>query len=127
MPHRDAAKRLTEYCRESAGGQLRGVLAYSGDDVEIEYLREDLEDAYSDAELDRVTDVAVAIHEIRTDHHTADTPLGRPGPSLRVYANAVVLQLPLDESQGVIATFDPGIARNLLSFVQECQDRVRDE
>lgn len=122
----DEAERLADYCLERAGDQVRGVVAYTSEAVDTVYVRSDLEETYSDEQLAHVNEVGQQIHRIRTERSMAETPLGTPGPGVRIYANAVVVQLPVGETRGVLATFEPEAAGSLLGFIRECQREVRD-
>lgn len=123
----EAASRLESFCRRRAGSSVRSVISYDSDGYRMAYLREDLRAAYSEDRMDEVVGIGREIHRIRRRSHTEDTPLGRPQAGVRTYENALVVQLPLGESAGLLATFDPEVGRDLVSFIHECHERVSDD
>lgn len=123
----EAASRLLEYCTARAGSSVRSVISYTEAEYRNEYLRDDLRARYTEETLDDVVRVGREIHQIRRRSETDDTPLGRPQAGVRIYENAIVIQIPVSESGGLLATFDPDVGRDLVSFVHECQKRVYEE
>lgn len=121
------ADRLVEYCQQRAGEQVRSVIRYAKEDFEIAYLRSDLEEQYTRKRLANVVEIGRRIHRIRVRLDTEETPLGRAEASVRTYEKTIVLQIPIEQQRGVLATFDPAVGRDLLAFIDECQEHVLDQ
>lgn len=118
------ADRLVKYCQQRTGAQVRSIIRYTKSDHEVSYLRDDLKEEYSRMRLTSVVKIGRKIHRIRSNRETDGTPLGRPEASIRIYENAIVLQLPVGKHRGVLATFDRSVGSNLLGFIEGCQDHV---
>lgn len=121
---RDDVARLVEHCRERAGEQCRGVIRYTEDDFEVEYLREELQGRYTKADLAGIVSLCRQIQESRSNRNTGELPLGESESGVLTYERGIVIQIPVSQSSGVLASFDRGVGRNMLEFINECQERV---
>jgi len=120
----DGAKRLAEYCRERAGDKLRSVTAYDPTGTNLVYEREGLREQYADDQVAALVQSAQNLNEMLHRTDIEDAPLGRPVAGVYSFEKAFVIQLPVDESAGVVATFDADVGSYLAGFIRDCQRAV---
>lgn len=114
-----------EYLQDRAGDSLRAVEWYRADEAELVYLRDDLELADMQARADE-------IHELVTRERP---PYAMPGiqqlgaklATVNFYEEAVLLNFPLGENYGVVVGLEPGVARSLHGFIDDCRSTLDDE
>ena len=111
--------RLTEYLRTRAGDYLRGVVQYDDESFEIIYIRDGLD---RDAFRKRVEHIHRNIVQ-RPAVETGDDSFGKPYATLSVREYAVVLNLRLTPTEGIIVGLEPDAARDLVSFIHETMER----
>jgi hypothetical protein len=100
------AESLASHARELDVGDLRSVVQYEGDDFDVVFERDDLQEAYSDTELEKV-----AKHLVLKGF---DDPLDQPefahfghlDATVRWFHEVVAIQVPLDEWSGIILSFE---------------------
>ena len=113
-------KRL-KYCRGRAGEKLRSMTTYRSDSTTQMYRREGLREQYSE---DRVAELVRSARDPNTTLHRTDigdAPPGTPVAGVYTFEDAFVIQLPADETSGVVATFDADVGSDLATFIEECQ------
>lgn len=117
----DGGKRLAKYCRGRAGDKLRSVTTYRSDSTTQVYRREGLREQYSE---DQVTELVRSARDLNATLHRTDiddAPLGTPVAGVYAFEDAFVIQLPADETSGVVATFDADVGSDLATFIGECR------
>ena len=117
----EGGKRLAKYCRTRAGEKLRSVTVYRSDSTTQVYRREGLQAEYKD---EQVAALVRSARDLNTTLHETDieeAPLGPPVAGVYAFEDAFVIQLPADESSGVVATFDADVGADLATFIDDCQ------
>jgi hypothetical protein len=114
-------EKLVEFMKDVAGEHLRGVLAYDENGFDVAYVREDVmqsraEDASLPEELPVIHDLA--LNEERLPAEVS--AFGRYHATVRVFDDAVLIQLVSGEQQGYGISLDLAAARQLDRFVQRC-------
>ncbi|MFB6270434.1 MAG: hypothetical protein ABEH83_10845 [Halobacterium sp.] len=120
------AASLAKHVRELGAGDLRSVVQYEGDDYDVVFQRDDLAEHYTDEEFEEV-----AKHLVLKGF---DDPLDQPelahfghlDATVRWFHEVVVIQVPLDEWDGIILSFDRHtitetgrLVDGILAFVEE--------
>jgi hypothetical protein len=112
---------LVAYVKDVAGEYLRGVLAYDENGFDVLYIREDVMEVRTDdpalsADLPVIHDLALAEERLPAEV----SAFGRFHATVRVFDDAVLIQLVSGENQGYGISLDPEAARQLNRFVQQC-------
>lgn len=115
------AKHLTRYCRRRAGDQLRSVTIYTPEGTDIVYQREGFRESYTDEQVVALVEGARDLNNTLHQTDIEKAPLGRPIAGVYSFEEAFVIQLPWDETTGVVATFDSDIGTSLAGFIDDCQ------
>ena len=112
---------LVEFMKDVAGEYLRGVLAYDENGFEVVYLRDDIvEKRVADPTLQ---DDLPIIHELALQEERIPAEVGAFGryhATVRVFSNAVVIQLVSGEKRGYGVSLDTEAARQLNNFIRRC-------
>ena len=122
-----ATQRLTAYCRNRAGQDLRSVVRYNADRYELVYLRDDLQAQYSSGQFEDLVEEARGVHNRVWAVGTQDGPLGSAQATVHYFNNAFVLQLVPEEEQGFFMTFNSSVGQSLGSFIHDCLQQVNPE
>lgn len=123
-----ASKRLVEYLQDRAGDALRVVFHYDArnEGYEILYMRSDIEDEYTEAELHdhfdtfrRDTELAeVQQSKLHAgDHHC----------SMRVYGETLLFNFTLGDDVNTIISLDPDVGRDLMGFVGNAMSMLKQD
>ena len=112
---------LVTFMKDVAGEHLRGVLAYDENGFDVVYIREDImQNRSGDASL---ADDLPVIHDLAMAEERLPAEVssfGRYHATVRVFEQAVLVQLVVGESRGFGISLDPAAARQLSNFVQRC-------
>lgn len=117
----DSHRRLLQYLKEQTDDYLRGVGVYDADDYELLYLREDLRTERVRGELDKM--VTRFRQESRAREQRA-FPFGELTGTVRTFEEAMVMHYPHTQERGIVVTFEPGVGRDLNTFMHECKKRI---
>ncbi|CQR50229.1 MULTISPECIES: hypothetical protein [Haloferax] len=117
---RDTAHRLAEYLSRRIGDELRTVVIADGDGYELEYIRDDLSERYTERTLaDVVSDLRV---ETPLSAPSVDSPpAGERRAVVYYYENAFVLQFPFSETERIIISVGTDAGTDLLWFIEDCR------
>lgn len=124
MP-RGEAKRLTKYCKERAGDKLRSVTIYRPEGTTSVYVREGLREDYTEEQVAALVKSATELNSTLHRSNIEDAPLGRPNAGVYSFEEAFVIQLPLNENSGIVATFDADVGSYLAGFIRDCQKAIQ--
>jgi hypothetical protein len=119
------ARRLSQFCNERVGDDLRTVITYDTSDESVIHLREDLKTEYSQAELGPLVDEVRSIHDTYQNVAGTGTKIGSPRASVHVFDNSVVMQLLYDANSGIIVSFEPSVAKDMLTFIGSCLKQIQ--
>jgi len=112
---------LTEYLRDRVGEHLRSVLAYDGDGGELLYVRDDVADQYSEAEIANIVR-EVRLEAIEKPHQEDLYAHGSMNCTVRSFEDAVEIHLPRDETSGTVVAFDAEVFAIHNTFFGRCVD-----
>lgn len=118
---RDTHHRLVTYLRNTADEYLRGIAMYDADEYDVLYLRDDLRARRFKSEVDRMVD---RLNQESRAREQQAFPFGDLTGTLRTFEEAVVMHFPHTQGRGTIITLEPGVARQLNSFMHECEKRI---
>lgn len=118
MGRADTVK-LTEFLKRNAGEYLRSVLHYDGDDVEVEFVRDDVRDEYSGE------DARAVVQELQNSNaRVADLEdlyvHGELRCTLTVFRSGVEIHFPHADGAGTAVALDSQAFEDIYSFVGDC-------
>jgi hypothetical protein len=113
-------KRLTKHLYDIVGDGLRTVVVVQHDDIDIEYLREDLEEKYT------MEMFAEVIDEFRFEQplmspDVKGKPVGERRAVIHYHKNAFVLQFPRSASETILVSLSRDTGIQLLQFIENCR------
>lgn len=121
VPADESTRELVGYLRQQAGPLLRGVVGYGDDGHEFVYLRDDVEETRTRAQLERM----LAHFQTETrEQEEAVFPFGELHGTVRCFDEAVLLHFPLERERGVIVALDADAARDLSTFAGDCLEQI---
>jgi hypothetical protein len=118
-------EQLTSFCRDQLGDEVRAVGSVHGGQVDPVYMRDDLEQRYTAAELDGLrdaaTETAAALHGLNTYH----TSLGQSHAGLFAFEDAFMLLIPCgDDEEAVYVSLERSVSEDLSAFIKRCNDEL---
>ncbi|MFB6205330.1 MAG: hypothetical protein ABEJ05_02215 [Haloglomus sp.] len=118
-------ERLTSFCRDRLGGEVRAVGLVSDGRVDPAYMRDDLQRRYTQSELagleDAATETAAALHGLNTYH----TSLGQSHAGLFAFEDAYLLLIPCgEENEAAYVSLDRSVSEDLSAFIKRCNDEL---
>lgn len=114
---------LTVYLQDRVGEQLRGVVRYHRDTLDILYLRDDVREVRLESQLDRMID------RLEPESHSAKErafPLGDLYVTVRRFEEAIIMHFPTGNNRGLVVSLEPKTARNLNTFTTECLKHINE-
>lgn len=121
MIARDTHRNLISFLKDTAGEYLRGIAVYDTNGYESLYVRDDVRAEHFESEVDRMMDRLRQESRVR-DHR--DFPFDDLNGSVRSFGEALVMHFPHGQERGTVITLDPGVARQLNTFMAECVQRI---
>lgn len=117
----DRHQDLLRYLKDQAGEYLRGVAVYTTDDYKIVYLRDDIRSPRFESEADAI--ITRIRQESRVREHRS-FPFDDLRGTVRAFGDAMVMHFPRTQERGTVITLDPGVARDLNTFMGGCLKRI---
>lgn len=117
-------KDLLDFLNTRAGKLHRATVLYEGTDITSLYIRDDLDEEQLQSKFSTI--VNRILPESTEEEDIAFSHLGELEASVRVFNEAVVLHFPRSDGRGVIVSLEATAARELNTFIVECQRRLRD-
>lgn len=117
----DSSEDLLRFLKSQAGDYLRGLTVYHADGYESLYVRSDVQAAHFEDDVDRMID------RLRRESRARDQrafPFDELNGSVRSFGEALVMHFPHTQERGTVITFDPGVARDLNTFMSQCLQRI---
>ncbi|WP_435096929.1 hypothetical protein [Halarchaeum sp. P4] len=87
-------------------GRMRRAIAYDGEEYDVVYVRDDIEEAQTEAELDEVSKNLILKGFDDELEQPEFSQFGHLDMSVRWFHEVVVIQVPLGDWSGVIVGFD---------------------
>lgn len=114
------SERLTASLLDHVGGSLRAVIAYRTDGYEILYMPGDVEDAYSDEELDTVY-AELLFETAGTDYKETLYHLGEMEADVRLFETATLVNvMPVDDA-GLLVSVGADVDPNVREITRICR------
>lgn len=123
---REAARRLTEFLRETVGDGLRTVVIVQPDDYTIHHLRDDLRSRYNETTYQQVVD-SFRLNDPFFSPGIEGSPVGTRHAVVHYHENAFVFQFPFSAEETILASVAPEVGQDLLGFIEECRRFVQTE
>jgi hypothetical protein len=123
----EGAERLAVYCKKRTGDKLRSVTVYRPEGTTRVYSDDMLRERYTEEQISTLVQSAIELNTTLHHSNVSDAPLGRPIAGVYSFEEAFVIQLPWDETSGIVATFDVDIGTSLAGFINDCHDIVQGE
>lgn len=114
-----AAKSMVEFLRQDAGPYLRSAFHYDAEEYELLYIRDDVDEQYTDEELQRVVDDWRA-KKWDGDEYERLLSVGNLHCTVRLFDEAIIFHFAQGPRVGTVVTLDPQAGRDLVEFVTEC-------
>lgn len=117
----DSYEDLLRFLKSQAGDYLRGVAVYDSDGYESLYVRSDVQAAHFEDDVDAMID---RLRRESRARDLRDFPFDDLNGSVRSFDEALVMHFPRIQERGTVITFDPGVARDLNTFMSQCLQRI---
>jgi hypothetical protein len=124
MPELGEQSELIAFCRERVGDAFYGIIAYGEHDYEVVHIHEVIEAVITDDQLRSLVSNAREIHAVVTDAGRVDSVVGQPRTVLTEFQNMLTVQVPIDETSGVVVAFDPSVGSNFTQFSRQLAERI---
>lgn len=118
-----AAQRLTEHVLENAGDGLRTVIVVNESEVEVNYLRGDLQKSYSREGFAEVVD-AFRLEQPFLSPGVQHQPVGERRALVHYHENACIIQIPYSETGTILISLSQEAGRDLVGFIESCRQVV---
>lgn len=116
---------LTEFLTDRVGDHLRSVLRYDEDGGELVYVRDDVAERYSTAEIKRVFQ-DVRLEGMGKPHQEDLYDHGSLNCTVRSFDDAVEMYFPRDETTGVAVSLDGEVFAINNTFIGKCIELVEE-
>lgn len=117
-----AEESLISYLGTRASEYHRRTVQYDENDTDVLHLREDLEQQRLTSQIDRM------LRRLRPESTPAEErsfPFGELNATVRLFDEAIILHFPRRKDQGVVVSLEPEAARDLNTFIGECERRLQ--
>lgn len=113
---------LIDYLERRAGEYHRGTVRYDGEETDVLHLRDDLRETRLRSEIDRMLG---RLRPEATAKEERSFPFGDLHTTVRLFDEALILHFPIGPDRGIVVALEPETARDLNTFIGECQQRIR--
>jgi len=113
----EEAKELVDTIRDDSTGSLQLAVRYSGKDHDIVYLREDIDEQFSDQELEQQVETLMLKGHGDPPQEGALFNFGSLNATMRFYDESLVVHFPTGEWTGLVFVLDQE-ADSLLDIVE---------
>lgn len=117
------ADELTDFLEHRAGEHLRGVVRYLGGLYDVVYLRDDVQERRLEEEVGQMLD---RLRQEASDAERDAFPFGELRVTIRHFEEAIVLNFPTGNGEGVVVGLEPEVVHEVNSFVVECRRRLHE-
>lgn len=114
---------LVEFLRSRTGEALRGAAHYDDDTYDILYIREDVREQYTSAEITQI------FATLRQEKQTAQYQeralhLGGHRCSVDVYRDGILMNFIQNDFSGTVISLDASVGSDLLNFIDSCLEEL---
>lgn len=122
------ASRLREFFEERTNGELRSIIRYDDDTVDVEYVRDDVAAQYSDDELERAIDESrlESLH-VPLYEHAFSKNHGDLQCMITCFENVIEMNFAIDDGVGAAVAIDAEAMDDAHGVVSEARDLVLEE
>jgi len=117
-------RELVKYCQAEAGQQFQSLFTYTEESAKPYYVRGDMRPSFREGGFQRFQEAAWEVHATLLEQAPKAEVLGDYRATVHTFDTAFVIQFRIDDDEGVVATFDRNIGRNLHSFLVECENYI---
>jgi arginine repressor len=113
---------LVEHLEKQAGEYHRATVRYDSDDITVLHIRNDMRESLLTSRIDRM------LRRIRPESSSSEErafPFGELNATVRLFQDAIFIHFPLGNNHGIAVTLEPETARNLNTFIGECEKRIQ--
>ncbi|WP_137285421.1 DUF7522 family protein [Halorussus salinisoli] len=118
--------KFVTFLQQRAGQSLRAVRFYSETNQRSVYARDDVQQEISQTDIEQIVSQARRELMERADDQWQFTH-GEMEATVRIFQNAVIINLLSSGNFGVLLSLDAEIASRLHSFIYDCQSWLSDE
>ncbi|SEV97085.1 DUF7522 family protein [Halobacterium jilantaiense] len=115
------ATELVDALHDHVGDSLRTVGHHSADEWTFDYVRDELQDAYDEGDLDAIAE-ELALNELESDYQERLYELGDLGATVRLFDRGSVVHVPTAPATGYLVSLDDDAdvnARDIIALVHE--------
>ncbi|WP_207587129.1 hypothetical protein [Halomontanus rarus] len=123
---RASAKDLVTFMEDEASEYLRSVAHFDGKDRKVLYLEDDIEDQYSEDELEEVFD-SLFFESFDRSHQEHMYPHGQLNCIVRCFDEALELHFPHSDTAGTAVALEPEATSDLEGLVDDCLNELYGE
>lgn len=116
---RSSATDLVPFLKEEAGEYLRSVVHYCGKDREILYLKEEIEEQYTEDDLEDIFE-SLFFEAFGRGYQEEMYVHGQLNCVVRCFDEAVELHFPHGETTGTAVALEPAATADLEGLVDNC-------
>lgn len=118
-----SADSLLTYLERQANTYHRGTVRYDGNSTDTLYLRDDIKETRLSSQIDRM------LRRLRPESSSKEEssfPFGDLHATVRLFDEAILLHFPTGKDRGIVVSLEPETARDLNTFIGECQKRIHE-
>jgi hypothetical protein len=117
-------ERLTAFCREQLGDEVRAVGAVHHGEVDPAYMRDDLQQRYTAAQLEGLEGATTQTSEALDGLNTYRTFLGQSHAGLFVFEEAFLPLIPWNGGAAAYVSLERSVSEDLSAFIKHCSDQL---
>jgi|GEM_PF-1110787 len=122
-----SAETLAAHIRSLDAGELRSVVHYDGDDYDVVFKSDRVDEEFTDAEYEEVAKHLVLKGLDDGFEQPEFARFGHLDATVRWFHGVVAVQVPLDDWSGVIVSFDRDSITDTSALVEEILTFLEDE
>jgi len=115
---------LVTFVKREAGGHLRAIGEFKGVQIDLHYIRDDLNETEIARRFELIQDNITWSWSPPEDD--IDEELGPKYASLQLRQEAVIIYLPTETDKGILIGLEPEAATDLTTFLRRCVEYVSD-
>lgn len=102
----ETSDQIKEFCIESVGDDLRGVITFTAEGLQSRYVREDIEHHFADLSTDSFLNPILPLHKAGWRLTQVFDHVGPPQSSIHLYQDILIFTFPLNESDGILVSLE---------------------
>lgn len=114
---------LTAFLEDRVGERLRSVAYYHEDGYELAYVRDDVAEEYTEAEIDDIFQ-GIRLEGFANSLEEEQYPHGDLSCVVRCFENAIEMHFPIDEGTGIAVAMEGETFVSNQTFIGTCLEKV---